>query len=214
MRVSRLIWLAALWPLAACLGEAGSGSASKEPPARAVAAQLPLYNGAVVVRGPRGYCVDAKSLRKTASNRLVLLGSCESLSGQPGVSAAPALIVVNVASRRAGREQPSAAAIAASVAPKRPLEAIDGDGVAIVHLDAGGDLALPGGDPRYWRAGMVINDHFVSLAVYGPKGSRYAGKAGKGFIMDLAESLRDASPVKRAVPAGTTPAPTTATPPT
>ncbi|MGK7752682.1 MULTISPECIES: hypothetical protein [unclassified Roseovarius] len=188
MRALRTIWLAALlWPLAACDDVGGTSDASN------VVRALSLYDGAVVVRGPRGYCVDADNTRRQPSNRLVFLGSCESLSGEPGVTVPLALIVVNVADRQPGRAQPTAATIAASAAPKKPLAAIDSDGLALVHLDAGGELALPGGDPRYWRGGMVINDHFVSLAVYAPAGSRLAGAAGRGFITDLAQTLRAAS---------------------
>lgn len=190
MRALRTIWLAALlWPLAAC-DDTGLGGTSGT--SNAVEA-LALYNGAVVVRGPRGYCVDADSVRRQPSNRLVFLGSCESLSGAPGVTVPLALIVVNVADKQPGRTQPAAATIAASAAPKRPLSAIDTDGLALVHLDAGGELALPGGDPRYWRGGMVINDHLVSLAVYAPAGSSLAGPSGRRFITDLARGLRAAS---------------------
>lgn len=190
MRALRPIWLAAiLWPLAAC-GDVGLGGASDKPN---VVEALSLYNGAVVVRGPRGYCVDADSVRRQPSNRLVFLGSCESLSGTPGVTVPLALIVVNVSEKQPGRTQPAAATIAASAAPKKPLAAIDADGLALVHLDAGGELALSGGDPRYWRGGMVINDHLVSLAVYAPAGSSLAGGSGRRFITDLARALRRAS---------------------
>ncbi|MFN3209971.1 MAG: hypothetical protein ACE369_13405 [Roseovarius sp.] len=189
MGLRRLLWLAAAFgPLAGCDGT--MPGASDAP--RAVEA-LAFYDGAVVVRGPRGYCVDADSVRRQPSNRLVFLGSCEALSGTAGVSVPPALIVVNVAGRQPGRARPTAAVIAASAAPKKPLAAIDDDGLALVHLDAGGELALPGGDPRYWRGALVINDHLVSLAVYGPRGSTLADDAGRRLIVDLARALRAAS---------------------
>lgn len=189
MRPWHLVWLAALGPLAGC-DDAAFGTADAPKAVEALA----FYDGAVVVRGPRGYCVDADSVRRQPSNRLVFLGSCEALSGEPGVSVPPALIVVNVAARQQGREEPTAAAIAASAAPKKALAAIDGKGIALVQLDAGGELALPDGEPHYWRGGMVINDHFISLAVYGPRGSSLAGNAGRRLITDLARTLRAASP--------------------
>ncbi|WP_306112268.1 MULTISPECIES: hypothetical protein [Roseovarius] len=189
MRALRPVWLAALlWPLAAC-DDVGLGTADEPNVVEALA----LYDGAVVVRGPRGYCVDAGNVRRQPSSRLVFLGSCESLSGEPGVTVPLALIAVNVAGKQPGRAQPTAATIAASAAPKKPLAAVDIDGLALVHLDAGGELALPGGDPRYWRGGMVINDHFVSLAVYAPADSNLAGASGRRFITDLARTLRSAS---------------------
>lgn len=138
MRAFKPIWLAALlWPLAAC-DDVGLGTADDPNVVEALA----LYDGAVVVRGPRGYCVDADNVRRQPSSRLVFLGSCESLSGEPGVTVPLALIAVNVAGKQSGRTQPAAATIAASAAPKKPLAAIDADGLALVHLDAGGELAL------------------------------------------------------------------------
>lgn len=159
--------------------------------------EVPLYGGGVVVRGPRGYCVDGSSLRRGSGSNLVFLASCESLTGAPGVSVEPALIVVSVLARRADASPPTAEGIARSMAPKRPLEMFDRDGVAVVHLDAGGAQALPGGDPRYWRGGMLINGHLVGLAVYGRAGSFVSGARGGQLIFDVARSVRAASPVRQ-----------------
>jgi hypothetical protein len=74
------------------------------------------------------------------------------------------------------------------------LNRIDGDGVSIVHVGAGGQEGIPGGDPAYWRGAMVINGHLTGLALYAPQGSRVArGQAGETLIIELAERVRAAS---------------------
>jgi hypothetical protein len=106
----------------------------------------------------------------------------------------PAFIVVSVLPKRADALPPTAAGIAQSMAPKRPLAMFDREGLAVVHLDAGGAQVLPEGDPRYWRGGMLVNGHLVGLAVYGRAGSSIAGARGRDLIVDLANAVRIASP--------------------
>lgn len=155
---------------------------------------MPVYGGRVVVRGPEGYCVDRSSHQRRAAGTLVFLASCESLSGRPGLRVDAALIVVTVTPRRPGTAQPTARDIAETMAPKRPLDLRDEDGIAMVHFNAGGAVALPGGDPHYWRGGMALNGHLVSLAVYGSKGSPIAGPAGRALLRSVALEMRRASP--------------------
>lgn len=202
MRALQLICLVATLPLAACLN---STSLNANDAPLNVRAEVPLYGGRVVVRGPRGYCVDADSLRKRSNSRLLLLASCESLSGRFGVPVAPALMVVNVLAPNPGQRMPSAATIAAGMAPQTPLKTVEIKDMSLVHLASGGDLVLPGGDPRHWRGGLVINDHLVSLSVYGRKDSVVAGAGGEALIRDLAKALRRASPKVQPAPASPPP---------
>ena len=198
--VYRARGLALTIPLAACMSlpdatrETGPGATAAPGRPQKVLQELSLYGGRVVVRGPRGYCIDGDNTRRGGTSTVVVLASCQTLTGQAGPSVDPALLVVSVLPRRAGAKQPTAAAIAQSMAPKRALQTVDGDGLAMVHLDAGGARALPGGDPRYWRGGMLINGHLVGLAAYGRQGSRVAGADGRRLIRQLAETLREASP--------------------
>ena len=164
--------------------------------------QVSLQGGQVVVAGPRGYCVDAQNVRRKRNGHFALIASCASLSGAAVGAVEPAVMTVLALPRDAGAEQPSATDLARSVAPARVLEKIDGDGVSIVHLAGGGSRGkpggIPGGDARHWRAVMLINGHVTGLALYAPKGSAIAGKAGRSVIIDFAEALREASPVRRA----------------
>ncbi|WP_198389318.1 hypothetical protein [Roseovarius faecimaris] len=197
----RLALAAALvLPLAGCMGEAtgedGMALRAKpeaKPLSSRVLTELPLYGGNLVIGAPRGYCLDGSSLRRGVSGSFVLIASCETLSGKPGTVVDPAVMTVSASPRRLGAEQPDAADIAAIMAPAKVLAREDGDGISLVRFASGGDAFLPGGDPRYWRAGMLINGHVVSLAAYTPKGS---GDAGYRLILALAEQLRELSPVK------------------
>ncbi|MGM0742629.1 MAG: hypothetical protein ACQEVT_13765 [Pseudomonadota bacterium] len=180
--------------LAGCIG---IGSGADAPDTGGPVHQLPLYDGEVVVAAPRGYCVDTANLRHRASGAVVPMASCESLSGKAGIAVLPALISVSVLPRRgsAPPSRPLAAEIAASMAPAEPLAQVDEPDASFVHFASGGDRILPGGDPRHWRASMVINGHLLGLAVYAPAGSPLSGQDGRDLISALADTLRAASPV-------------------
>ena len=157
--------------------------------------EVSLQGGQVIVAGPPGYCIDTRSVRRGRGGHFVLLASCQNLTGQSDLGVEPAVMTVLSLPLDTRAEQPSADDLAASLAPARVLEKIDGDGVSIVHVAGGGAAGIQGGDPRYLLAAMLINGHITGLALYGAKGSPVAGKAGRRLIMDLAEALREASPV-------------------
>jgi len=192
-------------PLAGCIGE-GTGEEGIEfrtpaekakPVSGEILSNVPLYNGRVVVAGPKGYCIDGSVLRRGGVGSVVLIASCNTLSGKPGGSVDPAVMTVSVSPRQLGAKQPNANELSALAAPAKVLASEDGDGISLVRMASGGDSVLAHGDPRYWRAGMLINGHVVSLAAYTPKGS---GTSGKALIMALAETLRELSPVKDYTP--------------
>lgn len=194
--------VALILPLAACLpdttGEAALGFG--KAPETATGLNLPvlprieLFRGAVVVAGPRGYCIDRQSLRRNATGAFVLIASCESLTGKAGQPVAPAVMTVSVVPDTQGAAPPSAASLAALARPADVLQSAEADGLSVVQLASGGDRLLPMGDPRHWRGGMVINGHIIGLAVYGPAGSAVSGDAGRALLTALAETLRRLSP--------------------
>ncbi|MHA7826779.1 MAG: hypothetical protein ACX93P_04355 [Roseovarius sp.] len=183
--------------LSLCVQLAGCiGIGARAPDDTAPLKQVSLYDGEVVVAAPRGYCVDTTHLRRRISGTVVPMASCESLTGKTGIAVLPALISVSVLPRRGGASpsRPLAAEIAASMAPAQPLHQADGPRASFVHFDSGGDRILPGGDPRHWRASMVINGHLLGLAVYAPAGSPLSGTEGRDLITALADALDAASP--------------------
>ncbi len=198
-----------VFPLAACL-EVGpetesigflSPSETTKALSKSPLAKVPLYNGRVVVAGPKGYCADGGAISRGAQGSVVLIAGCDVLSGKAGASVAPAVMTVSVSPRRLTAEQPTASDLATSLTPGKVLASEDGDGISLVRLSSGGDAVLSGGEPRYWRAAMLINGHIVSLAAYTPKGS---GTSGKALIVALAENLREFSPTKDFTPASET----------
>lgn len=188
MRALKLMALLSLLPLAGCIGNGlapgGGANALRD---------MPLYGGNIVVRGPKGYCIDPDSHRRQSGGTLVFLGSCEALTGEAGTRVEPALMAVTVTPRRPGTEQPRARDIASALAPKEPLAEYDEDGVAMVHFNLGGAAALPGGDSRYWRGGMALDGHLISLAVYAPQNSQIAGAQGRDLLRELAAAIQKAS---------------------
>ena len=180
--------------LSACMGENGPFGFLEAPETGAkVLRDLPLYRGAVVVRAPKGYCVDTAHVTRRPAATVVPLATCSSLTGDGYSPVEPALMTVSVLPESPGAEQPSAEELAASLAPAEVTEAEDGDGVALVSVADGGQARLPDGDPRHWRGAMEVNGHLVGLAVYGPRGSDLSGRAGRRLTLDLAEALREAS---------------------
>lgn len=172
-----------------------SGAAGSAPDsAGQTLKQISLYNDEVVITAPRGYCLDATHVKRGTFGAFIPIGSCESLTGQAGIPVEPGLITVSVLPRQSDRAMPSASDIAASMPGDEPLQTIDGDGLSIVHFATGGARALPGGDSRYWRGGMVVNGHLMGLAVYGPQDSPLADQQGLRLLLDLAEELRRRSP--------------------
>ena len=203
--VRRLTLCAALLlSLAGCLasGPAGqanfaaSGDDGANRKAPAQKRQVPLFGGEVIVAGPQGYCIDPTSLPKRGGGHVVLMASCEALTGLPGHSVEPVLITVSVLPYRKNATHPDARALAKQMQPARVLDIVDGDGISLVHLGAGGAQGIDGGDPRHWRAAMEINGHVIGLAVYAARGGRAAGPKGQRLIVDLAEIMRDKSPTR------------------
>lgn len=198
--------LALILPLAGCMGEGtgNHGFAFLKAPGDSFSAAEPaltraaFFGGRVIVQSPRGYCLDESSLREGGASAFVLIASCESLTGRTGVEVDPVVMTVSVLPRRLDAEQPTAAVLAASMAPARALVEEDGDGISLVKFASGGDAILPQGEPKHWRAGMMINKHIVSLASYTPKGSDLSGKT---LLLDQAELLLENSPVRDYSPA-------------
>ncbi|MFO7759446.1 MAG: hypothetical protein R6V26_13405 [Roseovarius sp.] len=184
---ARAVCLAACLPLAACLA-----SGEPEFPQKALRS-VAFHDGAVTVGGPRGYCIDRASISRDAGGRFALLASCESLTGQPGITVAPAVMTVAVLPRGSAVAQPDATAMADALGPNAVLRTDEADGITLVQVANGGETVLPGGDPSHWRASMMINGHIVGLAAYGPNGGEIAGPRGRDLLRELAEALRAAS---------------------
>lgn len=156
-----------------------------------------LAGGKVVVKGPRGYCIDPATLRRGLLGGFALIASCNAIAGEfAGADVEPVVMSVQLQSGLARKTAPNAEGLAVALAPEKALQKIDRDGLALVHMAGGGDKGLPNGDPKHWRGTMMINGYLVGLALYAPKGSPLAGGEGKVLIEALAKSLRLANDAK------------------
>ncbi|MDQ2095926.1 hypothetical protein [Rhodalgimonas zhirmunskyi] len=173
------------------------GAADKKAQPKApVLREVEMARGKVVIRPPRGYCIDQGSLKRGVSG-FALIASCNSLRGDyAGADVEPVVMTVSVQPRLVKQEVPTAQAMASVLAPAQAIRHENGDGLSLIQLDRGGNAVLPGGDPKYWRGAMLINGQLVGLALYAPNGSSYAGERGRALILALAENLREASPLR------------------
>ena len=164
-----------------------------------------LGRGAVHLSAPRGYCIDAGSLRRLAGGGdFALLAPCTQLTDSHGFAAAPALMTVSVMPQGADAAAPDAARLVAAVAPAPVGAHGQGAETAYAQVMQGGELALPGGDPRHWRGAKAVAGHLTSLALYAPEGSALAGRDGRLLLGDLAAGL-SAHPARRVADATKTP---------
>lgn len=200
----RAVGLSATLLLAGCLG-GDSGALSflasgNEPVTSDVLRTVKMYDGDVVVRGPAGYCIDKRTLRRGRNGGFVLLASCESLSGLRGHEVEPLLMTISVLPDAPGATRPTAGEMAQLMAPAEVIATHETTDVTLVHFASGGTGVLEGGDARHWRGGMALNGHLIGLALYARKGSPMAGKDGRALLTDLARTIRRASPSRPVAP--------------
>lgn len=174
--------------LPGCLAPAANG-----PQAPLTAAELGA--GTVRVSAPRGYCIDARSLRRLAGGGgFALLAPCTQLTKTPGVTAAPALMTVSVMPQDSNAAPPDSEALAAAIAPA-PVGAQGQEaGLVYAQVMRGGEAVLPGGDPRHWRGTRAVGGHIASLALYAPEDSALAGREGRLLLGDLAAGISTVAP--------------------
>ena len=171
-----------------------AGTTAETPPAR-----VALVEGDVVAAGPRGYCVDPTTVRSERARGFAMLASCARLSaGGTGPDVPPVLATLTVGPRSTDAALPAAETLA-RLADSPLLAAREGRDLVIAQLGAGGQTFLEDGDRRYWRGAFVLNGRLVSLALYAPEGSPFAGAQGGPFLQQVADSIRAATP-RRAAP--------------
>ena len=157
-----------------------------------------LARGAIVVKGPEGYCIEPSSLSRKQGG-FALLASCRIMTGGKGGNAVtPALLTVSVGPALSGLGAPNAADLAQALSEMQVIAASDVDGMALVQLGRGGDSIFDDGDPVHWRGALVVNSRLVGLAAYGPNGGEIAKAKGAALLTALAKSIRNASPERTA----------------
>ncbi|MCA0921788.1 hypothetical protein [Pseudooceanicola nanhaiensis] len=173
---------------------------SSETRPRALMQEAGMASGVVKVKPPVGYCIDEKSFRASRNGGFALVASCRVLSaGTQGTSVAPVVMTVTALPKAANVPMPTTEDLAASFAPAKALWSGETTGLHIVQLAAGGDQAVPGADPRHWRAMMLMNNYLIGLALYGPQDSDVVISGGRDLLTALAAGIRNASPTPEAL---------------
>ncbi|MEX0351039.1 MAG: hypothetical protein AB3N15_16570 [Paracoccaceae bacterium] len=159
---------------------------------QALPRSIALAGGDIVLRAPRGYCVEQRSVRNGKNNSFALLARCEAL-GASRASATQGFALITVTTEaRAEAVQPDAETIARSAAPAKPgANRSEGD-LSLVRFD---DTVhqVRGASPQVWRTAFVANGNVVALALYAEDGSPMLGDRGARLLSELARRTRAAS---------------------
>jgi hypothetical protein len=214
MTAGRLaLGLLLLAALAGCrLANPGAGPASPRaaddpPPARMAVAQ-----GAVVVAGPRGFCIDrAASSDRGGGAALVVLSSCRALGAglfAPGPAHPAVLTAAIAAPGRGGPGAVSAAALAAfaASAPGRRalsragkaetvqvLETLAGGDALLIRLSDTAPFAWGAVQPDYWRAVLAVGGRTVTVSVLALPDTPLNRDEGLRLLQDFIVALRGAT---------------------
>lgn len=178
------------------------------PPRRMAVAQ-----GAVVIAGPRGYCIDRVASRDRRGGRaaLTVLSDCRGLGAGPFSPrpAHPAVLTAAVAAP--GRGLPVEAAAADLAAYFRSatgraalsrvgkadtvsvLEALAADGAFYLHLTDAAPFAWGAVQPDYWRGLLMAGGRTVTVSVLSPPGSTLTRDQGLDLLRDFVAALRAAT---------------------
>lgn len=171
--------------LAGCLGLTGA------PSGVPVLSEARLANGAVTLKPPAGYCIDARSLSDRPGGGFALIGSCASLTGAAtGVLAEPAIITVSTSPATDRDISTDSRAFQTALGRGRILRAINrDDGLSLLHVE-GGARVPPSADPRHWRGLMLVQGQLLGLALYAGQDSPMTGDAGLRLMVELADAIR------------------------
>lgn len=154
-----------------------------------------LAEGLIVVRGPHGYCVEGGSLRNRKRESFALLARCDLLRGDdPTDLPTLAVLTVTLVPMQDGETLPAAEALAKTYAPLPVLGHDTIQKVRLVQLAEGGDVLTDIADPKHWRGTFELNGYAVGLSAYGIRDGLVAGEDGQFILLELARTIREASP--------------------
>ena len=147
-----------------------------------------LARGAIVVKGPDGYCIDQTTLRSSSSGGFAAIASCNIMSGgQDGPIVEPVLMTVTVSPASGAEPSPEelAEALGTQLLQSRELSAL-----AAGQMATGGETAFAGSDPTHWRGAFAVGPHLVGVTLYAPKDSPLLGAQGAAFLNTVSSAIR------------------------
>ena len=199
------IWTSRYRGLSACFGvvlisllsgclEAVSEGARPSGTPKAALDSATIVPDKLVVKGPRGFCIDRRSLKSGQSGGFALLVSCAALGDEArGIGREAAILTLQAQPQRKEVAQAEAESLARAFAGIEPIYQENGDGMSLVQLAQGGDTIIPNGEPKHWRAALSLNGYLVGLALYSEKDGIASGGEGKTLLIEFAEAVLGAS---------------------
>lgn len=176
--------------LTACSGTDFVGVGPADEALRAVK----VRNGDVTIAAPSGFCIET-GLSKPQDG-FVVLGGCDVITrGSAFGPVNNAIIVVSVSEARADGEA-SASHLASLLGNKGVLATKSIEDVSLVQLASGGELYVPGGDPKHWQGVVTVNGYLVLISVYSEVGGTATKQSGGDLIVTLAQVIRLNSPFR------------------
>jgi hypothetical protein len=186
------------------------------PPAR-----MAVANGAVIIAGPRGFCIDRAASQDSGGRAaLTVLSSCRALGAGPFAPRPSQTAVLTAAVAAPGRggavdtAAPGLAGFFRSQAGRAALsrtgkaetvevlETLPGDGALLLHLTDTAPFGWGAVQSDYWRALLMVGGRTVTLSVLAPPDAGLSRDAGLGLMRDFITAARAATVQAGAKPAG------------
>lgn len=217
-RPGLLALLALVAGLSGCAPGSGSGAspdadgAATRQPASAPPTRMAVASGAVVVEGPRGFCIDRDASRDRGGNAaLVVLSPCRALgAGLFGPRPAhPALLTAAIAPQGRASAGPVAATALAAFAASRPgraalsrvgkaetvtiLESLAGADSFLLHIADTAPFAWGAVQPEYWRGVLTVGGRTVTVSVLALPETALSRDQGLALLTDFVTTMRAAT---------------------
>jgi len=199
--------LAGLLLLGGCFGELSLPRLEFAPRPDSTLDRIEVARGAVVIAGPRGYCVDRQGSRPGNDPAFVLLGACDAIAGDVPATRPirRAILTATVVALPAGAALPAPDVVAGFLQSEdgRTMLSRSGDAAqveilaSIVSADTvlmrirdRGRLDGPRVADTYWRAVFAHDRHMVTLAVLAPAGTSIASASQRVLLEQFIDRVR------------------------
>lgn len=202
----RAVALAAVCALAGCtsMNETGfsfasSGGQTAGTSSSSAQSQARFAKGNVILVAPRGYCIDAKTLRQDSDGGFALLPRCNFLQGSSWFGRDKAAVITATIGKATEAAAPSTADLARTAEGAKLLYYDDKGLLPLVRLQWHGHGATgnSGASADHWRGAFVLNGHLVVLALYAPEGSDLLGRPGADLLTEMTRRSQQASSTPR-----------------
>ena len=174
-----------------------------------------VADGALRLKGPDGYCIDADASHATTEGGFALMGSCRALSAHPRdphpeqpmvltVSVAPGAPVVEA--EQPGLDMDATEAFLTSEAGTRSLSRAPEDnratvtrvlrepGVLFLRVEDTAPSQMGAVEPGYWRAVLTLRGHVVMATAMSLSSRPVGEEAGLTQLRALVSALQTANP--------------------